>query len=302
MAVAARARGCLLAVKSGGQAAPLLRPRRATSPARPPFAAAPVLDGAARLTAAIPPVAEALSATIRKHGVRLATLAGLVARGALSAPAAGVLRALVQASRLISCPAPPGARKTSMLAALLAAVPCGRCVRVCEEIRELGVPLPHGAAYETRPPSVDGTAGIDLRELVRFCPAETRVFWRPASDLGERRAHLLGPGCPCAARPRPQHVGARRSPEPSCSGGIPTRRCPTLDRGACPEYGDPRLFPTRERIEPRPATAEALNRNTLAGALTRHRDGNRFTAIAQDTTTYRLQGVPDYQERRRAPP
>ena len=147
----------------------LLAPTSRPLDARHPLVQARVLDGAARLTAAIPPVAEALSATIRKHGLRRETLASLVGRGSLSAPAGGVLHALVQASRSVLVSGPPGAGKTSLLAALVAAVPGGRCVRVCEEIRELGVPLPHGAAYETRPPGIDGSAGIDLRELVRFC-------------------------------------------------------------------------------------------------------------------------------------
>ena len=147
----------------------LLAPTSRPLDVRNPMVQARVLDGAARLTAAIPPVSEALSATIRKHGVRRETLASLVDRRSLSPPAAGVLHALVQASRTVLVSGPPGAGKTSLLAALVAAVPGGRCIRVCEEIRELGVPLAHGSAYETRPPGTDGSAGIDLRQLVRFC-------------------------------------------------------------------------------------------------------------------------------------
>jgi pilus assembly protein CpaF len=41
-------------------------------------------------------------------------------------------------------------------------------VRCCEEIRELAVPLTHGAYYEVRPPAVDGTGEISLRDLVKF--------------------------------------------------------------------------------------------------------------------------------------
>jgi pilus assembly protein CpaF len=41
-------------------------------------------------------------------------------------------------------------------------------VRVCEEIRELAVPLAHGAYYEVRPPGLDGGAEISLRDLVKF--------------------------------------------------------------------------------------------------------------------------------------
>ena len=62
----------------------------------------------------------------------------------------------------------PGAGKTTLLAALLAAAPAHHCMRCCEEIRELSVPLAHGAYYEVRPPGLDGSGAIDLRALVRF--------------------------------------------------------------------------------------------------------------------------------------
>ena len=62
----------------------------------------------------------------------------------------------------------PGAGKTTLLAALLAAAPAGHCVRACEEIRELAVPITHGSYYEVRPPALDGTGEITLRDLVKF--------------------------------------------------------------------------------------------------------------------------------------
>jgi len=62
----------------------------------------------------------------------------------------------------------PGAGKTTLAAALLAAVPAAHCVRSCEEIRELAVPLPHGGYFEVRPPGLDGTGEISLRDLVKF--------------------------------------------------------------------------------------------------------------------------------------
>jgi len=62
---------------------------------------------------------------------------------------------------------PPGAGKTSFLSALIAAVPSDHCVRACEEIRELHVPIVHGSYYEARPPSLDGGGEISLRHLVK---------------------------------------------------------------------------------------------------------------------------------------
>ena len=41
-------------------------------------------------------------------------------------------------------------------------------MRCCEEIRELAVPIAHGAYYEVRPAGLDGTGEISLRDLVKF--------------------------------------------------------------------------------------------------------------------------------------
>jgi pilus assembly protein CpaF len=127
-----------------------------------------VLDGQARLTASIPPIADALSATIRRQTLRRDTLPSLVDKGALSPAAAGFLWAAMQTTTSVLVSGPPGAGKTSLLSALLAAVPSKHCIRCCEEIRELHVPLTHGSFYEARPPGLDGTAAVTLRELVKF--------------------------------------------------------------------------------------------------------------------------------------
>jgi pilus assembly protein CpaF len=136
--------------------------------AKHPMVQARVLDGTARLTAAIAPVADRLSATLRRYTVRDVTLDDLVARDALSAPAAAFLWALVQQRSRVVISGEPGAGKTTLAAALLAAGPASHCVRCCEEIRELSAPITHGAYYEVRPPGLDGTGEISLRDLVKF--------------------------------------------------------------------------------------------------------------------------------------
>ncbi len=133
-----------------------------------PIVQARVLNGTARLTAAIPPVADRLSATLRRYTVRNVTLDDLVSRGTLSREAAGFLWAAMQIRSRIVVSGEPGAGKTTMLAALLAAAPGAHCVRCCEEIREIAVPVTHGAYYEVRPPSLDGTGEISVRDLVKF--------------------------------------------------------------------------------------------------------------------------------------
>jgi pilus assembly protein CpaF len=136
--------------------------------AKHPMVQARVLDGTARLTAAISPIADRLSATVRRYTVRDVTLEALVAREALSEEAAAFLWAIMQRRSRITISGEPGAGKTTLGAALLSAVPAAHCVRSCEEIRELAVPLLHGSYYEVRPPGLDGTGEISLRDLVKF--------------------------------------------------------------------------------------------------------------------------------------
>jgi pilus assembly protein CpaF len=109
-----------------------------------------------------------LSATVRRYVVRNLTLADLVARDSMSQQAAAFLHLLMQLRSRITVSGEPGAGKTTLLAALLAAAPASHCVRACEEIRELAVPITHGSYYEVRPPALDGTGEITLRDLVKF--------------------------------------------------------------------------------------------------------------------------------------
>ena len=147
----------------------LLGPTTRTLDTRNPIVQARILDGKARLSAAIPPVAEQLSATIRRHSTRRHSLDGLVDTGSLSREAADLLKLVMSGWSSVLVSGQPGAGKTSMLTALLGAAPAGRCVRVCEEIRELTVPLTHGSYYETRPPSPSGESAITMRDLLKFC-------------------------------------------------------------------------------------------------------------------------------------
>jgi pilus assembly protein CpaF len=133
-----------------------------------PIVQARVLNDSARLTAVMPPVADRLSVTIRRYALRRETLSTMVELGALTLSAAGLLWAVAQTDSSVIVSGPPGAGKTSLLAAMMAAIPAGTCVRCCEEVRELHVPIVHGSYYEARPPSLDGTGAISLRDLVKI--------------------------------------------------------------------------------------------------------------------------------------
>ncbi len=132
-----------------------------------PVVQARVLDGTARLTAVIPPVADHLSATLRRYALRRETLGSLIELGSMSPAAAAFLWMAAQTNSSVLISGPPGAGKTSLLSALMAAAPPTHCIRCCEEVRELHVPLVHGSFYEARPPGLDGTGEISLRDLVK---------------------------------------------------------------------------------------------------------------------------------------
>jgi len=137
-----------------------------------PIEQARVLDGSARLTAVIPPVSDHLSVTLRKYTVKEYDLGFLVGRDALTSSAAGFLWAAAQATTTLLFSGPPGAGKTTMLSAYLRAAPPDHCVRVCEEVRELHVPLVHGSFYEASPPTLDGSRHYTLRDLVKVVLAQ----------------------------------------------------------------------------------------------------------------------------------
>ncbi|HSL27016.1 MAG TPA: ATPase, T2SS/T4P/T4SS family [Acidimicrobiia bacterium] len=132
-----------------------------------PIVQARVLSGSARLTAVIPPIADHLSVTVRRYALRRETLASLVELGSLTVAAANFLGLAMRTTASFLVSGPPGSGKTSLLAALIHAVPSSQCIRCCEEVRELHVPLVHGSYYESRPSSLDGRGEISLRDLVK---------------------------------------------------------------------------------------------------------------------------------------
>ncbi len=133
-----------------------------------PIVQARVLDGSGRLSAVIPPIADQLSATIRKYSLRRQTLGSLVDLGSLGESAASFMRMLSRSDASLIVSGPPGAGKASMLSALLDATPPTLCIRACEEVRELNVSLVHGSYYEARPGALDGSGEITLRSLVKM--------------------------------------------------------------------------------------------------------------------------------------
>jgi pilus assembly protein CpaF len=133
-----------------------------------PLVHARVLGGRARLSAAIPPIADKLSCTVRFHQLRNESLASMVRRGSLTWPAAGFLWAIAQTRLSLVISGPPFAGKTSMLGAVLAAVPPQRRIRVVEDTRELIDERPTISYLEARARSLAGEGEITLRDLIKF--------------------------------------------------------------------------------------------------------------------------------------
>jgi pilus assembly protein CpaF len=132
-----------------------------------------VLDGRARLTAVIPPVSDRLSVTMRKYTVADETLGSLVERSSLPDEAAAFLWALAQVAGSVLFSGPTGAGKTTAMSAFLRAVPDDMCIRMCEEVRELHIPLSlHSSFYEASTVAMDGGRRYSLRDLIKVCLAQ----------------------------------------------------------------------------------------------------------------------------------
>ncbi|HUB69285.1 MAG TPA: ATPase, T2SS/T4P/T4SS family [Acidimicrobiales bacterium] len=116
----------------------------------------------ARLSVSIPPrIDGTVSFSLRVPQKRNTTLADLVSFGSLSAEGAAFLDVLMRARRTrVLVAGPPGAGKTTLIEALLRAVPPGRRVICAEEQRELNAPLLNGEYWQSS--RVEG-----LSDLVR---------------------------------------------------------------------------------------------------------------------------------------
>lgn len=132
-----------------------------------PIVQARVMEGSARLTAVIPPVADQLSVTLRRYALRRQSLASLVELDSMTPAAARFLSLAMTTECGVVVSGPPGAGKTTLLSALVDSCPPTRCIRCCEEVRELHIPLVHGSFYEARPAGLDGRGEISLRTLVK---------------------------------------------------------------------------------------------------------------------------------------
>ncbi|KIL99709.1 Type II/IV secretion system ATP hydrolase TadA/VirB11/CpaF TadA subfamily [Paramagnetospirillum magnetotacticum MS-1] len=134
-----------------------------------PICDARLMDGS-RVNVIVPPLAiDGPTLTIRKFKREKLTLEKLVEFGSVSAPAARVLQ-IASASRLnILISGGTGSGKTTLLNCMTRYIDQTERIVTCEDAAELQLQQPHVVRLETRPPNLEGTGAITMRDLVKNC-------------------------------------------------------------------------------------------------------------------------------------
>lgn len=132
-----------------------------------PFVDGRLADGV-RVNITIAPVAlGGPYLTIRKYPRRMLSLGDLVGLGTLTDDAAQVLETAVRGRITMAISGPSASGKTTLLNALIAAIPDSERLIVVEETAELSLPDPQIVRLETRPPNLEGRGSITIEQLVR---------------------------------------------------------------------------------------------------------------------------------------
>jgi len=134
-----------------------------------PICDARLLDGS-RINVIAPPLAlEGPVLTIRKFKKDRLTLDQLQKFGAVSKALADLIQIIgrIRCNVLIS--GGTGSGKTTLLNCLTRYIDSTERVITCEDTAELQLQQPHVVRLETRPPSLEGTGEITMRDLIKNC-------------------------------------------------------------------------------------------------------------------------------------
>jgi pilus assembly protein CpaF len=127
-----------------------------------------VADAGVRLHAVLPPVsADGTCLSLRVLRPAAHDLPALRARGTVDATGEALLRAVLAARLAFVVSGGTGSGKTTILAALLAAVDPRERVVCVEDAEELRPRHPHVVRLVARPANIEGAGGVTLRDLVR---------------------------------------------------------------------------------------------------------------------------------------
>jgi pilus assembly protein CpaF len=132
-----------------------------------PMVDARLPDGS-RVNAIIPPLSlRGPTLTIRKFSRDPYTMDDLINFGSLTPKSAQFLAACVQGKLNVLISGGTGTGKTTMLNAMSAYVPGDERIVTIEDAAELQLQQDHVITLESRPPNIEGTGEIRIRELVR---------------------------------------------------------------------------------------------------------------------------------------
>src|SRR5690242_14189662 len=132
-----------------------------------PMVDARLPDGS-RVNAIIPPLAlKGPTLTIRKFSRDPYTMNDLIAFGSLSPKAAQFLAACVKGKLNILISGGTGTGKTTTLNAMSAFIPNDERIVTIEDAAELQLQQDHVITLESRPPNIEGSGEVRIRELVR---------------------------------------------------------------------------------------------------------------------------------------
>jgi pilus assembly protein CpaF len=134
-----------------------------------PICDARLADGS-RVNVIAPPLAiDGPALTIRKFKKDKLTLDQLVRFGAVSPPGAEILKIIGRVRCNIVISGGTGSGKTTLLNCLTNYIDHDERVITCEDAAELQLQQPHVVRLETRPPNLEGTGAITMRDLVKNC-------------------------------------------------------------------------------------------------------------------------------------
>jgi pilus assembly protein CpaF len=132
-----------------------------------PMVDARLPDGS-RINAIVPPLAlTGPTLTIRKFSREPYTINDLIAFGTLSARAAQFLGACVKGKLNVLISGGTGTGKTTTLNAVSAFIPGDERIVTIEDAAELQLQQQHVITLEARPPNIEGSGEVKIRELVR---------------------------------------------------------------------------------------------------------------------------------------
>jgi len=134
-----------------------------------PICDARLPDGS-RVNVIAPPLAiDGPTLTIRKFKKEKLKLSSLVEFGSISPAGAKVLQIIGACRANVLISGGTGSGKTTLLNTLTAFIDPGERIITCEDAAELQLQQPHTVRLETRPPNLEGSGQVTMRDLVKNC-------------------------------------------------------------------------------------------------------------------------------------